>query len=536
VKRLSPPRTCPLIGLFLLSVFLLTESAAGQLTVNPVSVSFGSVPVGNSASQSVVVTNRSRWNLSITQETVSGAGFSVAGLATPLSISPGQKLTLTLSFAPQSAVAVSGSLSLTYSAYRYGHHDRDSLNSTATLALTGTGTSAALGQLAASPGSLNFANVQVGSSQAQSVILSNAGTSSLTISQATLSGSSFNLSGRAFPLTLGVGQSATLSVGFAPQSAGSVSGNIAFASNAANSTMNFPLSGTAVTAGQLTANPSGLACGSVQVGSSATLTDSLTNTGGTSVTLSQASSTAAAFGIGGLNLPLTLTPGASVTFSILFTPQSAANASGSITVGSNASDPTVSVALSGTGTAQGQLTLAPTTLSFGNVTVGSSASQASSLSASGASVTISSASLSGSEFSLSGISFPLTIAAGQSVPFTINFAPQAAGAVTATLAFASSAASAPNESLSGDGTSPPQHSVSLSWTDSGSGISGYNVYRGSVSGGPYSKINPAVDGPANYTDSSVLAGQTYYYVTTALNESGYESSYSNEVQAIIPSP
>jgi len=65
---------------------------------------------------------------------------------------------------------------------------------------------------------------------------------------------------------------------------------------------------------------------------------------------------------------------------------------------------------------------------------------------------------------------------------------------------------------------------------------GYNVYRGSQSGGPYTKINSALDASTIYTDSSVQAGQTYYYVTTAVDSNGVESAYSNQIQAPVPSP
>ena len=41
-------------------------------------------------------------------------------------------------------------------------------------------------------------------------------------------------------------------------------------------------------------------------------------------------------------------------------------------------------------------------------------------------------------------------------------------------------------------------------------------------------------GGLNYTDASVQNGSTYYYVTTAVDSSGTESSYSNEAQAIVP--
>jgi fibronectin type 3 domain-containing protein len=79
--------------------------------------------------------------------------------------------------------------------------------------------------------------------------------------------------------------------------------------------------------------------------------------------------------------------------------------------------------------------------------------------------------------------------------------------------------------------------VDLSWDASSStGITGYNLYRGSKTGGPYSKINSVLDAATAYTDNSVTAGLTYYYVTTALDTAGMESSYSNEVPATIPTP
>lgn len=40
----------------------------------------------------------------------------------------------------------------------------------------------------------------------------------------------------------------------------------------------------------------------------------------------------------------------------------------------------------------------------------------------------------------------------------------------------------------------------------------------------------------NYSDSTVQSGMTYYYVTTAVDSSGTESSYSNLAQAVVPFP
>jgi fibronectin type 3 domain-containing protein len=78
------------------------------------------------------------------------------------------------------------------------------------------------------------------------------------------------------------------------------------------------------------------------------------------------------------------------------------------------------------------------------------------------------------------------------------------------------------------------HSVSLSWSASTSTVSGYNVYRSTVSGGGYTKVNTSLVGGLTYTDSTVLALTTYYYVTTAVDSNNVESIFSNEVSAVIP--
>jgi hypothetical protein len=77
------------------------------------------------------------------------------------------------------------------------------------------------------------------------------------------------------------------------------------------------------------------------------------------------------------------------------------------------------------------------------------------------------------------------------------------------------------------------HSVALSWIASTSTVAGYNVYRSTVSGTQYAKVNSSLVGLA-YTDTTVLGGTLYYYVTTAVDASGNESAHSNEVSANIP--
>ena len=179
----------------------------------------------------------------------------------------------------------------------------------------------------------------------------------------------------------------------------------------------------------------------------------------------------------------------------------------------------------------------PAALNFGSVVVGQSKSMSASLAASGSSITVTGASMSTSEFTVSGISFPVTVAAGKSVTFTVNFTPQSSGTAGASASFISNAAnSSAVATLTGSATAAPQHSVALSWNAStSSSVAGYNIYRGTTTGGPYSKID-SLNPDTTFNDSSVQSGQTYFYVTTAVDGSGTESARSNQTQAVIPTP
>lgn len=73
--------------------------------------------------------------------------------------------------------------------------------------------------------------------------------------------------------------------------------------------------------------------------------------------------------------------------------------------------------------------------------------------------------------------------------------------------------------------------VSLSWTvpaEGGSAITGYNVYRGTTSGGEALLVSGATG--TTYDDTTAVSGTTYYYQVTAVNTDG-ESARSNEVSA-----
>jgi hypothetical protein len=497
--------------------------AAGNLVASPASLSFGNVQVGQSAAKTATLTNPGGTSVTVTKVTAVGAGFSVSALTLPMTLAPGQSSGFTVTFAPQSGGSVSGSIAFASNA------------PAVSLPLSGSGLAA--GALGASPSSVSFGNVQVGNNQALTVTLTNGGSASVTINQAGASGTGFTLSGISVPLTLAAGQSTSFTAAFSPTSAGAVSGSITIASTASNPSLSIPLSGTAVTAGALAANPTSISFGSVQVGSTQSHSQSLSNTGGTPIQISSATITGTGFATNGLSVPTMLNAGQSLTFNVTFTPSSAGAASGSLVLTANGSVTNLNIALSGTGASPGQLTVTPASASFGSVTVGTTKSQTGTLTASGAGVTVSSVATTNPEFSMNGLSVPLTMAAGQSVSFTLTFSPTASGAASGTITFASNATNAPvAESATGTGTAAPQHSVSLAWTASTSTVVGYKVYRGTQSGGPYAVLSSSPDPGTTYTDSNVQAGSTYYYVVTAVDSSGTESAYSNQAQAVVPTP
>ncbi len=188
--------------------------------------------------------------------------------------------------------------------------------------------------------------------------------------------------------------------------------------------------------------------------------------------------------------------------------------------------------------ANGQLGATPGSVDFGSVGVGVSSTQTVTFSNSGSStLTISRAAVSGAGFTMAGQTFPLTLSAGRSSSVNVQFAPTVTGSTTGSVSVVSNATNSPTTiTLLGTGVQLIAHSAALSWTASTSVVTGYNVYRGAVSGGPYTLMNAPLVILTNYTDNTVLSGQPYFYVVTAVDANNVESAYSNEVSAVIPFP
>jgi hypothetical protein len=523
-------RTFPAL-IVLALFFAVGSSSAQQLQCKPCWNVFPKTQVGQTSTYTFELTNVGTRVLQINSITSSGGAFSLGNISLPATIQPGQSLPMPVVFAP---TAVAYDMSAFYITSNDPSSPRRAQVAGAGISNGSGGGGGESSTLTISPATLSFGNVNVGSSASQSATLT-ASNGPVTISSGVTSNSQFLIKGLNFPLVIPAGQSVQATIQFTPSAAGSATGQDQFMSNASNSPAQELLTGVGVANSQLTLSPSTLSFGNVNVGSSASLAATLTASNG-AVTISSGETSSSQFAITGVSFPLVIPAGQSIQAMIKFTPSAAGAVSGVDEFVSNANSPEQS--LTGTGvsnTASSQLTVSPSTLSFGNVNVGSTASLPATLTASNGPVTISSDATSTSEFVITGISLPVTLQAGQSVQATIQFTPNAAGAASAQDQFVSNASNSPGrEQLSGTGVASTSHSASLSWQAGASGITGYNVYRGTVNGGPYSQVNSAIVSSTSYTDSTVVGGSTYYYVTTEVNNQGQESGYSNVAEAQIP--
>ena len=206
-----------------------------------------------------------------------------------------------------------------------------------------------------------------------------------------------------------------------------------------------------------------------------------------------------------------------------------------VVVSNAAGSVTSSLAVLSVNLAAGQLLANTSSLDFGPVVIGTSATQSLAVTnTSNSFVTISNVNVSGAAFSMTGPYPGLVLSPGQTVSAAVSFTAQVTGSVPGSIEIDSDAGNSPTIiSLSGFGTTPP-HSAILSWDPSASPVFGYYVYRAVSPFGPYVRLNPSPIAITQFTDVGILSGQSYIYVVTSVSPNTVESSFSDPVAAVIP--
>jgi len=414
------------------------------LQASPSSMNFGSVPVGTtSAATTFTVTNNGAADASGVSVSANLGDFLVSANMCSGTLAVGASCTFAGSFAPQAGGPRNGSFVVQR---QYGTGVNISASGTGLVSLT-------------MPPPLAFASQAVGTTSAASVVtVTNASATTVNVSAVTSSNPT------EFPLTtncaaVAAGATCTISISFKPSDTGTRQATITVTSDGIGSPQTFTATGTgtpgAPPPGQLTV-PASTTFGSVAVGAtSAGNTLTLTNTGGTAVTIASVTSSAPAEFTITANACTTVAAGASCSITVTFSPTTTGARSATLTVTSNGVGSPQAIAASGTGTAAASGVLSvPTSLEFPAQNVGTtSAPTAVTITNTGNSpVTVSGVALTNtSEFAIVSNSCGV-VAAGASCTVSLTFTPAQAGARSGSLTIASNGTGSPQAvALTGSG-------------------------------------------------------------------------------------
>lgn len=303
------------------------NAATPALAISSANVSFGSVAVGQTATNSVTLTSSGNAPLTISSISVAGSLFKATGVSTPLTLNPGQRATLSLQFYSDHTSSYTGIVTITSNA----------APGSATINMSADGVPSLSG--------LTCNTASYSAAGTDSCLVSLYGAAPYTGFSITLAS---NNSSVTVPASVTVPSGAMSASFSATVSAVSSSQTASLTATASGITKSFAVQ-LAPASAVLTANATSVPFGSVLVNSPAEQTITLTSSGSSPVTISSLVVSGAGFTTSGMTAPLILNPGQSANLNVQFTPTSAGNFSGQLTIGSNATGGSISIPLSGTG-------------------------------------------------------------------------------------------------------------------------------------------------------------------------------------------
>lgn len=459
----------PVVGVLLSGTG--AEAPHPQLAFATGAVSFGLMTIGRPAMQTVTLSSTGTAPVTVNSAVIRGAGFTLSGSNFPVTLDPGKELTLDVQFNPTTTGSATGQLTV---------NSTSSGNPVSIVTLSGAGTTLPVSKLSAASKSVDFGAVTLGSSTTQSLAPISAGSAPVTVKSVTVSGAGFTVSGNSFPVTLNPGQQFPLDVRFNPTATGTSAGRLTV--NTASATdptasVNLTGIGATVSGPNLTVSPLSVTFSSVTIGWPGTRYVTLTSTGTSAVTVNSATISGTGFSVSGVTFPVTLSPQQTVTLKVKFNPTVPGTVTGKLTIKSNSSvSPTIYIPITGTGATSSSrvLSVSPTNLGFGTVTIGSPVTKTVTLTSTGtSSVTVNSATISGAGFSVSGSSYPVTLNPKQTLTLQVKFNPTVAGTASGQLTIKSNSSSYPTMNVGLTGTGATSSSVMLA-------VSTTNLSFGSV--------------------------------------------------------
>jgi hypothetical protein len=208
------------------------------MEVTPNAVSFADVPVGDTYTQTVTITNANEGTLQIKKITASRADFQITGIILPVVVAHGTSQSFTISYRAQAEGRTEGEVSI--------------LTNSGDLPLVipvKASSEAGQKELTASEAAVDFEDVAVGSAGKKELVLTNSGNRDLRISGITTSGARFSVSGTT-AVNLSPGQNVSVDLNFEPKSAGRQTGSLMVASAEGGSLLTIPLTASGAASSQ----------------------------------------------------------------------------------------------------------------------------------------------------------------------------------------------------------------------------------------------------------------------------------------------
>ena len=280
-------------------------------------LAFGTITLGSTSVKTLTLTATEALTLSSLTSSSSQFTLGTPSQALPATLVAGQTISVPVTFAPTQTGIVGGSVTAT-----------TSTGKTTSFALSGTGQSANA-QLAINPPIVSFGGTTVGGHLSSTATFRNVGGAPLTIKKVNLPAAPFSATG--VPKagdTIAPGASITVTVAFDPTLAGTFNDSIGLETTGGNGSVG--LSGTAGSSGVLKIANETNDFGQVTVGGTVSGSFTITNTGGTNVTITKSKPPIGGAFAATTSLPegSTIAPGESVTEKVAFTPTGPGYASG----------------------------------------------------------------------------------------------------------------------------------------------------------------------------------------------------------------
>jgi hypothetical protein len=257
----------------------------------------------------------------------------------------------------------------------------------------------------------------------------------------------------------------------------------------------------------------------------------LTNTGEDLLQIKRIEGVTTEFSISGQVVPFVIAKGTSADFTVSYRPKSEGHEAARIVIYASEIREPVAIDLVGSAVApQQELVATVASLDFADVPIGTPVAKQISITNTGnRELRVPAATLTGdSGFSVTEFA-GIKLSPGQKADICVSFQATTTGRRQALLRISENL----EIQLTAIGVPGSSSVIKLQWDGNPASASGYALYRSADASGPYERIAGSLNA-AEYLDSGLAAGHTYYYVVTATEMDDRQGEFSEPISATVP--